>query len=405
MRGPSMALHWKDPVVFWILILLISLSGCISVPPHELKPASIDQFPAFRIADGPDIDPASERDAVADVGVLTLDENMKRILDESIVEIKSPMRRSEALLDLIHSNGLFKETNDRYRTKTARETFASGAGNCLSFSSALVAMARYVGLDAYFQDVATPPNWDKQGELLFLNRHVSVSLHVNRHKEYEIDFHPGHRVHRNPNHRLSQRISDRRAIAQYYNNIGSEHLANGNVPDGFRYFIKALTLDPELSYVWSNLGSAYNHNGQEDAAEKAYKQAIAVNRDEFTAMSNLARLYRKLGRTEESAFYREKVRAFRNRNPYYHLAMGEQAFDEDRYEESIKHLKRAIKRKSDEPHFYLVLAHAYLKLGNMRDARKSLSKAKAYEPDSSDLQLYYEKWKALSEAPNFGVLR
>ncbi len=395
-----MSLHGSNPIGFSILVwLLILLSGCTSLQPRESKLASIDQFPAFGIPDGPDIDPASELDAVADVHILSLSKEMKRILDNTIAKIKNPVKRSEALLDLIRDNKLFGETEDRHRTRTAMETFSSGTGNCLSLSSALIAMARYVGFKAYFQDITVPPSWDRQGELLFLNRHVSVSLSVSRHREFEIDFHEEHYFHRKSDTRLNQQITDRKATAQYYNNIGSEHLANGNTPESFRYFVKALTVDPQLSYVWSNLGSAYNRNNQEDAAEKAYKQAIAVNRNEFTAMSNLVRLYEKLGRKREAASYRRKVQAFRNKNPYYHLAMGERAFDENRYKDSIKHLKRAIRRKPDEPRFYFALGQVYLKLGKLKDARKNLSKATTYRPDDSDRERYYRKGETPSESP------
>ena len=36
---------------------------------------------------------------------------------------------------------------------------SAGRGNCLSFSSMFVAMAREADLTAYFQEVYIPPNW------------------------------------------------------------------------------------------------------------------------------------------------------------------------------------------------------------------------------------------------------
>jgi len=389
-----------DPRAYWILFFLISVSGCLSQPPI----VSLTQFPAFAVADGPDITPTPRHDAIHVVDVLALNDRMRQVLDGLITSAKYPKQRLESFLDIIHNNGLFRDIDDKRHTKTAIETFESGTGNCLSYSNTFVAMARYVGLDAFFQDVEIHPTWDKYGEILFYNRHVSVGVQVAIGKTYEIDFHQRHRFRHQTGHPTAQRISDDRAISQYHNNIGSEHLVSGNITAAFQSFIRALTLDPELSYVWSNLGSVYNRNNQTAAAEKAYRQAIAINRSEYTAMSNLVRLYDKLGRKNEANAYRTKVRAFRNRNPYYHYAIGERALGENRYGESIRHLKKAIYQKPNEHYFYFALAHAYLRSGDRHNAEKNFAEAKALAPDEQTKDRYIEEWAALAKRPDDSVL-
>lgn len=388
--------HWKRSLLFWSLILFFLLGSCSSLPSIRRQDISLDGFPSLAVEEGTDIDPASDPFAIADVDILALSDRMKRILDEYVIHIKNPNQRLEALLDVVYSNGVFNLTDDGHRTKTASETFDSGAGNCLSFSSAFVAMARYVNLDARFQDVPTYPNWDKEGNLLFFNKHISVMVETDRRTRYEVDFDPRGNLPYRKKDKESVEIPDNRALAQYYNNVGSEFLAAGSPTNAFRYFIKALKTDPALSYVWSNLGSVYNQNHQVEAAERAYRQAIAISHSEYTAMSNLARLYSKQGKTEQAEFYRQRVKSFRNRNPYYHYAISEKAFDEGQYAQTVKHLKNAIRRKEDEHRFHFAMARAYLKLGAMKKAEKSLENARVYSPDETTLRYYSRMWKALA---------
>jgi len=405
--------------------LLLFVPGCVTM--HDKRPVIIpvDQFPAFMVAQGQDAEPASDEYAVPDIDILALSEEIKDMLDESIVEAGNAKQRLQALMDLIAENVKLDEAEDKYGTKTATETFEEGSGNCLSFSNMFVSMARYSGLDSGFQEIPAPPNWVKDGEVLLFTRHIGAMVDV---------FEPGQEVVVNiegsfagerivvetrdqtqylfaPLLPLSVRYSrvpstrsmtDKRAFAFFYNNIGSQYLAEGNTLDAFRYFVKALKLDPEVDFIWSNLAVAYGRNNQEEAAEKAFLQALSVNqgRDELTAMSimsNLARHYNRQGNIEEAAVYQEKVRSYRNMNPYYHYSMGEIAFYEESYENSIGHYNEAIKRKSDEPQFHYALALAYFRLGKIEKAEESIKKAISYSRDRRIEEYYRKVWAQLSE--------
>jgi len=197
------------------------------------------------------------------------------------------------------------------------------------------------------------------------------------------------------NPRLVREIPDNRAFAQYYNNLGSKYLAGGMGSDSYRYFVKAVKIDPELSFAWSNLGVAYSRNNQIEAAEKAYMQALAINRgrDDTSAMSvmsNLAKLYKRIGNAKRAAFYENEVASFRNKNPYYHFSIGKVAYENGRYEESVKDFKEAIRKKEDEHLFHFALALSYFKLGDIDDAEKSLKKAKLYVWDTAEKDYYQQ---------------
>ncbi len=59
-------------------------------------------------------------------------------------------------------------------TLPADEAFRLGRGNCLTFSSMFVAMARDAGLTAWYQEVIVPPEWSAVNETLLVSKHVNA---------------------------------------------------------------------------------------------------------------------------------------------------------------------------------------------------------------------------------------
>jgi len=376
----------------------------------------VDQFPEFVNPDGSYIKPGSIEYSIPDEDILELNDEIRAILDESITGLKDPGHRLNALADLITERVKYNTQDDKYGTKTAIETFKSGSGNCLSYSNLFVAMARYVGLTSGFQEIPVPPNWIKNGEVLFVTKHIGafVSFYIPGPNSIRIDFLDGKSMVISDNksrflftpafmdiigpeiNPLSTRsIPDNRAFAQYYNNIGSQYVAEGKTGDAYRYFVKAIKTDPELSFVWSNLGVAYSRNNQMDAAEQAFLQALSINRDKddtsaMTVMSNMARLYTRIGKKELAAFYEKEVISFRNRNPYYYFSIGKIAYDENHFDQAVKNFKKAIEKKEDEHLFHYALALSYVRLGDIKHAEKSLNNAKAYAWDQ-ELKDYYSR--------------
>jgi Flp pilus assembly protein TadD len=429
-RHTSIGTPFLGRIVFLIIFIAsaqLYLPACVTMTHNSSAVIPIDQFPDLVVSEGQDISPASGVNAVPDVNILEITDKMKRLLDESVAKVKNKKKRLDALVEFALKNVQLDISKDTYGTKTAAETFETGTGNCLSFSNLLVAMARYVGLDAEFEEVPTPPNWIKNGEVLFFTRHIGVTVEVpgpvsidstilyiregerfsrwtNSRIEYLfVPFFYGAPSY-NLDHITTRSIPDNRAFSQYYNNIGSLHLAEGNNSEAFRYFVKAIEVDPELSYLWSNLGTVYSRNNQPDAAERVFLNALAINRgrdklSSMTIMGNLSRLYTKQGRIEEATIYEKKVSSYRDRNPYYHYSLGETAFYDAQYEESIKHFKTAINRKVDEPQFHFALALAYQRLGDIEKADKSMDKAISYTLNKEVKSYYSQIWKSITESP------
>ena len=389
------------------------LSACAALPLSSAPAVPIDQFPEYASQDGSYISPSSIDTEIPDVDILALNDEIRSLLDASVAGIKNPWNRLNELISIVSKNVRYDTQDDKFGTKTAIETFESGTGNCLSFINLFVSMARYVGIHSGYQDIRTPPNWIRKGEALFVTRHIGafVDFYVPGQRAYTIDY-AGNKtvvVLDNMNSFLiapsldkegyevgtysTTTISDRRAFAQYYNNIGSQYLAEGKGVDAYRYFVKAIKTDPEVGFAWSNLGVVYTWNNQADAAEKAYLQAMAINsgKDDIslmTVMGNMAKLYSRTGRKEDAAIYEKEVTSFRDKNPYYHFTLGSKAFDDGSIEESVKQFKEAIHKKDDEHLFHYALAVSYIKLNDLKNAEKSLKKARSYAMDSFQKDYY-----------------
>lgn len=410
-------IRWTNSLCFWALVVitLLFLSACTTSPSFITPAIPINQFPALVEQDGSYISPNSIDSSVPDVDILALNDEIKAILDESVLKIKNPWNRLNVLVKVITEKVRYDTQDDKFGTKTAIETFESGKGNCLSFINLFVSMARYSGFRSGYEDIRTPPNWIMSGEALFVTRHIGafVEFYTPGIHTYKIEYEGNKSVvvfdDRNSfliapsldaagyavGSYTSRSIPDQRAFAQYYNNIGSQFLAEGDVGKAYRYFIKAIKIDPALSFTWSNLGVAYIRNDQVDAAEQAYLQALSINGDKdetsaMTIMGNIAKLYSKSGRHEDASFYEKEVASFRDKNPYYYFFLGKKALDDGFFEESVKQFKEAIQRKDDDHLFHYALALSYIKLKNFKKAEKSLKKAKscAWDKDQKD---YYDQ--------------
>jgi Flp pilus assembly protein TadD len=284
--------------------------------------------------------------------------------------------------DLISAMDTFGIRNLTYdnQTLTASEAFEQRRGNCLTFTSMFVVMARRVGLDARYQEVRIPPDWLKQGNTMVLRRHVNVYIHLTGKGmtmegkgERVVDFDD----EANPSGFIDSVISDERALAHFYNNWAVESLENGNSELAFAYLRKALQEgDSNFVPAWNLVGVLYQRAGRLDMAEQAYLRALQAEPGETFVMSNLQRLYERQGRTELSNQYNRLVLRHRLKNPYYRLAEARKAYTAGNYRTAIEHLRKAIKLKSDESEFYFLLRDSYVGNGDIRKAMDNDAKGK-----------------------------
>lgn len=367
------------------LVAAALLAAC-AVPAGRSSLGEGDITPGMLLEASPLVSATSPPD-VGREDILYVSPEMDEFLDGYVSPDQYEYFRLKRLLYAVMGEGKFELVYDD-RTRTAQETFRDQRGNCLSFTNMFVAMARHAGLDARFQEVEIPAQWSLSGQSFVLNQHVNVFLDLSHDETRIVDFNI-----LNFNTSYERRvISDERARAHYFNNIGVEHMLEGGTTLALANFRASVLVDQAFAPAWINLGILHRREGHPDYAEAAYLQALRVDRFNLVAMSNLANLYEQEGLVERAAAYRARVGSHRNKNPYYRFHLASEAFVNGDYDSAVDQLKYAIRKRKDEPRFYSLLSLSYLMGGDKASAERWMKKAEAVAAQSGDPSADQQKY-------------
>jgi Flp pilus assembly protein TadD len=378
----------------WVRTLVVCLTtlglGCASAP---RKPDRVG-IPLDELLRGAPLARVKHTAAPIDESeILAVSPEMRDFLHAHVTTAGGAARLRQLGHAIIH-DPTFKLVYDE-TTRTAAETFRARRGNCLSFSSMFVAMARHLGLDARFQEVDIPPDWSYRNDVFVLNRHVDVFVDLGMEGERVVDFNMDD-FRTSYDRRV---ISDARARAHFYNNVAVERMQAGDAASALLYFRKSVDNDPLFSSAWTNLGILYLREGHADYAEAAYRQALRADKGDLVAMSNLASLYEQRGDEERAARYRDRVRDHRQRNPYYRFQLAREAFLAHHYDTAIGHLKYAVSQKRNEDQFCFLLGLSYMRKGDEEAARRWMSRAEELAATDAQKRRYSSKMDLLLAGP------
>lgn len=334
-------------------------------------------------------------DRFADIAPMALNDEIIAYLESNVTDRSSDLTIVDRLQSLLFDAQYLNIEYDDRVTRSAVQTFNDRKGNCLSVVNLYIAMARYFNVDAKFQTVKVRPSWDRRGEVLVLSQHINALGRFNSNTLYVVDFTPEIALQQ----LTASTIKDEEARALYFNNLGAESLIAVNYDQAIAYFKNALFLDPDLSIVWNNIGTAYSRIEEKETAAYAYQKAYSLDRSNAAAINNLVRFYRQQGDLETADRYAKAIERFNNRNPYFHYNLGSIAYADADFELARNHFTQAIKRKGSEPDFYLALSKTYEQLGRPAEAAhqyalaiESLQAAgQIYLPSSNKVRIVDEK--------------
>jgi cellulose synthase operon protein C len=135
---------------------------------------------------------------------------------------------------------------------------------------------------------------------------------------------------------------------------------------------------PKLPLAYNMLGAAYLGNNNAAEAEKNFKIALEQKSDYHEARRNLANLYRVTGRYDQAKRELQTVLSTDRSNVRTMLALAQVASSQNKTEETIEWLRRAVQVNPKSLPPRLALGNAYLKLG---DNQKALAEANALDRD------------------------
>lgn len=351
-------------LLFCLMILLVT--ACTNVQPQVRQPYSpeVTKLLAGEAFLGREVDEAD----LPNHDLLAITPEMLTFAQRAVRHESDYFERVRALhVALLSAQDLGGHgiAYNAYTTEVPKDTFAHRKANCLSFTLLYVALARQVGIKAKVNEVEIPPTWDlrNKNDMVFL-RHVNVRVplqgetrNILKNDDVIIDLEMDRY-----NHSYPQRdIDDTLTAAQFYSNRAMEYLDAKDLPKSFLYLRKALSLNDQQSYIWSNLGALYGRLRLLQQAEQAYIHALTINPNDLTVMNNLAYLYQHTGNKSGSAKFAKLAQHYRDSNPFYQYNLALSAFEDDQYDIALSHVNRAILKEKKEVRFLELAVKIYEK--------------------------------------------
>lgn len=353
-----------------LLGLLIVSSTLIACAGSGLRPAVLSLPPLLQ-AEGY-LSPEQALEMTPQLDPLQLNDAVRGMLDRHIDLEASAQSRVEQLTRLIMSEAFIGMDYQPSLTSTALDVVRTGEGNCLGFSHLFIAMARYAGLDAQYQQLDVKPQWNRQGRWLLVERHINVHGRLSRKRAYTADVDRQMRYHT----MHARTLSDEEGLALHYNNMAMEALLSGARQQAWGLLLRGLQASPKQDALWLNLGTLYKTNQQLQAAKSSYDVALQLNPHSVVAMQHLQRIHHRLGDQEQSARYAEQLDKARAINPYYQAWRAHLAAESGDWSVATDAIAQAIELKPSEFDFHAAATGYYLGAGRDELARASLQQAR-----------------------------
>jgi tetratricopeptide (TPR) repeat protein len=333
--------------------------------------------------------------------IFELNDEAKAFAKSAIKGIFNPEEQIQTLAQHVFSRS---DLNLLYRADAntvANETFQNKAANCLSMSIVTFALAKELGFAVRFQDIEIPEYWTiREGQSL-LNRHINLQI-IPRQKNrvhflfftrgFEVDFD----AQASRQHFPKTLLKLKQVVAMFHNNNGADALIKKDYVKAYAYFRAAILQSPELSSALANLGYLYRLTDHYELAKSAYLQAIEMDKDNLTAWRNLSHLYQYMGQDQKAIDIVNRVASKRSGNPFFHVNLGDKAFEKQHWKIALMHYQQALKLDRSYHEVYFGLGKTYFKLGNIQRSHHYLKLAKKKSRTEQEQATYQGKINMLA---------
>jgi tetratricopeptide (TPR) repeat protein len=372
---------------FSVLLIAIVFMGCQALPHVSVNHKALlyDQgFEGFE-----NIFVESEKE------IFELNDEAKTFARSAIKGVFKPKEQIQALVQHIFSRS---DLNLLYRAEAntgANQTFHNRAANCLSMSIMTYALANELGFGVRFQDIEIPEYWTiREGQSL-LNGHINLQILPRPSREhirfitqgFEVDFD----AQATRPHFPKTLLKLNQVIAMFHNNNGTDALIKKDYVKAYAYFRAAILQAPNMSPVLANLGYLYRLTGHYEFAENTYLQAINKDKNNLTAWGNLSHLYRYMGQNEQSIEIVDRITRKRSSNPFFHINLGDKAFEKQQWNTALEHYRRALKLDKTYHEVFFGLGKTYFELGNIQRSHYYMNLAKKRSRTEQQYAVYQGK--------------
>ena len=329
-----------------------------------------------------------------------LDPTIEAVADREIGRSGSPHERLKRIIRYLtdHVGLAF-----RYRsnlTLTARQAFEQKQGNCLAYTNLIVAIARYLGVPAYFIHVQEPGGFYEKDGLYYVASHMAVGYGgpdpgsqsispemtvVDLNSEVT-DWAPW----------MYEPIDDVTAFGLFYNNIAVARMEEGDFPYAEKLMRFLIRADPRLKEVYNNLGVLYNRSGR-------YRSALRLFQDALRRFPTYQPLYPNAvdaanGAGDFALVRRLQARevALRRKDPLLSFSLGLDRFRARDYSAAAEDFRRAIRSEPPSPILYAWLCRALLSEGQIARGRSAYAKAQELDPTLKALAILRRQFPVLA---------
>lgn len=353
------------------VLLLILLSGCTSISPQFTQASVVLVDDKYLHFEKIKIESPDE--------IFFLADDAKGFAKQSVKNIPNPQEQIKSMVRAIFDHSDFNLLYRADANTVAQTTFENRAANCLSLSIMTYALARHLGFGARFQHVEIPEYWTRREGQRILNSHINLQIVPKQNRAYveltrqgfEVDFD----AQATRKHDKRSLLSESQVIALFYNNKGSDALLRRDDLRAYAYFRASYLADPRQAHLLANLGYLYRLNGHYAKAEKAYQLALHIDTNNLTVWQNLALLYKHVQQEEKAAEILTRLERKRANNPFYHLSLGETAFEKHNWDSALDHYRKALSLDKTLHEVFFGLAKTYYELGKLKRSEHFLQLA------------------------------
>jgi Flp pilus assembly protein TadD len=161
--------------------------------------------------------------------------------------------------------------------------------------------------------------------------------------------------------------------------MGRLRYTQGRYGDALTCFEKTLALNPRSVKGENNLGLAYEALNRNDDAVRAYRNAIAWQKDDPAAseqpLLNLAILLQHRNQLPEAQQLLEQAAKIAQKDPRIHENLGQVYLHIDRAADAVKEFADAVRLEPQNPRYHYLLGQAYRRTGDEGQAKQEFARS------------------------------